>query len=115
MKAINLHDELNALGIKFEPIGFVKAPAYPYGIYVDDSDVHQPDTDCGLRTVIHRITIELYHGELKDLESRSKVIDRWLNGLALNYTKRPRFIVDENHYAMTYSLQYTTKERNEVS
>ena len=115
MKAINLHDELNALGIKFEPIGFVKAPAYPYGIYVDDAEVHQPDTNIGIRTIMHRITIELYDGELKDLESRSTVIDGWLNGLALDYTKRPRFIVDENHYAMTYSLQYTTKERNEVS
>lgn len=115
MRALNLYDELNALGIRFEPIGFVKAPAYPYGTYVDDADVHQPDTNTGVRTVLHRVTIEMYSSVLKDLESRVKPLESWLNGLALNYTKRPRFIVDEDHYAMTYSLQYTTKERNETS
>lgn len=115
MRALNLYDELNALGIKFEPIGFVKAPSYPYGTYIDDADVHQPDDNIGKRTIVHRITIEVYDCALKDLEAVSKRVDQWLNGYALDYTKRPRLIVDEDHYCMTYTLQYTTKERNETS
>lgn len=113
MKAIDLHAELNALGIKFEPIGFVKAPAYPYGIYVDDAEIRQPDTDVGKRTVSHSVTIEVYHPDLDTLKTAAKVVDDWLNGYALNYTRRPRFVVDENHYCLTYSTQYTNKERTE--
>lgn len=113
MKVIDLYTELNALGIKFEPIGYVKAPAYPYGIYVDDIEVRQPDTDIGARIIVHTITIELYHPALADLETSSKLVDNWINAYALNYRKQPRFIIDEDHYCMTYTLQYSTKERNE--
>lgn len=113
MKAIDLHAELNALGIKFEPIGFVKAPAYPYGIYVDDAEIRQPDTDVSMRTVHHTVTIELYHPDLDALNSASLVIEAWLNGYALDYTRRPRFVVDEDHYCLTYTTQYTNKERTE--
>lgn len=115
MKALNLQDELNALGIKFEPIGFVKAPSYPYGVYTDDMDVRQPDENIGRRTILHRVTIELFHPDFDDLTANARKIDGWLNGYAIDYAKRPRFIVDEDHYCMTYTFQYTTKERNETS
>ena len=115
MKALNLHDELNGLGIRFEPIGFVKAPAYPYGIYVDDATVRQPDENIGRRVITHRISIEVYHSDLKLLEAASLSVDGWLNQHVLNYTKQPRYVIDEDHYAMTYHLQSSTKQRNEAS
>lgn len=111
MKVIDLHTELNALGIKFANIGFVKAPSYPYGIYLDDRAVRQSDTNVNVRTVEHEITIDVYHVDLSDLHDAAFRVRTWLNEIPINYTERTRYVVDEDHFVTTFTFKYLAKEK----
>lgn len=114
MRVIDLQTELNALGIKFEPIGYVKAPAYPYGIYVDEIAVTQPDTSTGARISTHDVTIELYHADYNALNTNAKKVDGWINSIPLNYRKCTSYIIDEDHYCVSFIFSYKNKERDDL-
>ena len=111
MREIDLHTELNALGMRWEPIGFVKAPAYPYGVYVDDASVDPADTPDGPAVIAHEVTLELYAEDMDALTAAAPAVDAWLRGLPVHYRREPRYVVDEGHYGMIYTFTYRAKER----
>ena len=112
MRAIDLKTELNALGISFGEIGYIKAPAYPYGIFLDDETVETPDDAPAPRIVTHSVTIELYHTSLSDLKTAGKKIEAWIEGYQLGYRKNTRYVREEEHYLTTYAFAYVTKRKD---
>ena len=111
MRRINLKEELNALGMPFALIGYeTKAPAYPYGIYLETIDVS--GDDCETRRVVdHDVTIELYHKTDEGLFAACEILETWLDGLPLDYHREMTYIPDENHLVASYTMQYTTKKK----
>lgn len=112
MKTIDLKTELNALGITFGEIGFIKAPAYPYGIFLDDEAVNTPDDAPTPRIITHAVTIELYHSSLPTLRTAGKKIEAWIEGYQLDYQKNTRYVREEEHYLTTYTFGYVTKRKD---
>ena len=111
MRAIDLDTELNALGMPFILIGYpTKAPAYPYGIYLENLNVTGDDT--GLRRITeHSVTIELYHNTAPGLLAACGVLEKWLNDNALDYRREMTYVVDEGHFVAIFNLDYVTKSK----
>ena len=112
MHRINLKTELNALGIPFALIGYpTKAPAYPYGIYLENINVSGGDDVSRYRIVDHDVTIELYHKTDEGLFAACDVLETWLDGLPLDYRREMTYIPDDDHLVASYTLNYTTKRK----
>lgn len=111
MRALDLETELNALGIPFNLIGYeTKAPAYPYGIYVDDISVTGGDNASPRRVARHEITIELYHRSLPALKTACETLEAWIESVPLDYRRQFLYITEEDHYLANYTMNYTTKK-----
>jgi len=112
MRQIDLKTELNALGMPFKLIGYeTKAPAYPYGIYLENIDVSGAD-DVGLyRIVEHDVTLELYHNTDDGLLAACAILEAWLDSLPLDYRREMTYIPEENHLLASYTMKYTTKKK----
>lgn len=108
---LDLKTELNDLGIPFEPIGWIKAPAYPYGIFEDDIDVRGTDLPSSVKVITHAVTISLYHSDYDQLLSARDKLAAWANARALVYRLRIQYIDDEDHYSVTLTSTITEKER----
>lgn len=112
MRRIDLKKELNALGMPFVLIGYeTKAPAYPYGIYLETIDVSGGDDAPSYRVVDHDVTIELYHKSDDKLFAACEILETWLDSLPLDYHREMTYIPDENHLVASYTMQYTTKKK----
>ncbi len=108
---LDLKVELNETNIPFEPIGWVKAPAYPYGIFDDVVDVRGTDLPSVWRILTHTVSISAYH---KDYDQILLVRDRlsaWAAARALVYRLRVQYMDDEDHYAVVLTFTITEKER----
>lgn len=112
MQGIDLDKELNALGIPFNLVGYeTKAPAYPYGIYLDDIDVSGGDDVSPRRIVKHEIIIELYHKTREGLFAACAILEKWLDNIPLDYRRELTFIVEEDHFLANYKTNYSTKKK----
>ena len=107
---LDLKTELNALGIPFEPIGWVKAPAYPYGTFDDVSDYRGADLPSRFAVITHNVTINAYHSDYSQLLSVGETLEAWARSRALNYRVRIQYIDDEGHYGMTLTTTITEKK-----
>ena len=103
---LDLKEELETTGIKFKPLYWVKAPAYPYGIF-DDVVLYRGD-DEKLRIVEHDTTLELY-AEKIDYESEKKIED-WIDSKDFEFKKTRIWIDSEKHYSTIYEFSFTEKK-----
>lgn len=108
---LDLKTELNDIGIPFEPIGWVKAPAYPYGIFDDVVDIRGTDLPSSLKVVTHAVTINVYHHDYDQLLSARDKLAAWANARALVYRLRIEYMDDEDHYSVTLTSTIIEKER----
>lgn len=112
MRAIDLKTELNALGMPFKLIGYeTKAPAYPYGIYLENINVSGSDDESPRRIIDHEVTIEVYHKTDEGLAAACAVLEAWLDSFPLDYRREMTYIPEEDHLLASYTMQYTTKKK----
>lgn len=102
---VDLDKELNGLSIPFKNLYWVKAPAYPYGIY-DDVVLHR-GSDEKLSIVEHDTTIELY--SLHD-DGSEELIENWLNNKKFEFKKTRVWIDSEKHYSTIYEFSFIEKK-----
>jgi hypothetical protein len=110
---LDLKAELLETNIPFEPIGWVKASAYPYGIFDDEVDVRGTDLPSSVKILTHSVSISAYH---KDYDQILLVQDRlsaWASARALTYRLRVHYVDDDDHYAVTLTSTITEKERTD--
>ena len=107
---LDLKTELNAVGIPFEPIGWVKAPAYPYGIFTDEVSVRGTDLPSALKVITHNVNIEVYHHDYDQLIAARDKISAWADSRALDYRLRTLYIGDEDHYGVTLTATFNEKK-----
>lgn len=112
MRRINLNAELNALGMPFKLIGYeTKAPAYPYGIYLENIDVSEGGEGGYNRLVRHDVTIEVYHKTDEGLFAACEILETWLDSLPLDYRREMTYIPEEDHLLASYTMKYATKRK----
>ena len=110
---LDLRVGLNEVNIPFGPIGWVKAPDYPYGTFEDVVDVRGADLPSMWRILTHAVSISAYH---KDYDQILLVRDRlaaWADARALTYRLRIQYMDDEDHYAVVFTSTITEKERTD--
>ena len=103
---LDLDKELNELSIPFKNLYWVKAPAYPYGIY--DDVVLIRGNDEKLTIVEHDTTIELYSGRID--EDSEGLIEVWLNNKNYEFKKTRVWIDSEKHYSTIYEFSFIEKK-----
>lgn len=108
---LDLKTELNALAIPFEELGWVKAPAYPYGIFTDEMSVRGADLPGAPRVITHNAIIEVYHADFDQLVKARDTLAAWADNHAFNYRLKTIYIVDENHFCVTLTTTFTEKEK----
>ena len=107
---LDLRAELNETGIPFEPIGWVKAPAYPYGVFDDVLDYRSTDLPSRVAVIKHSVTITAYHSDYAQILIASEVIQEWARARGLEYRVRIQYIDDEGHYSATLTTIITEKK-----
>lgn len=108
---LDLKTELSELEIPFEPIGWVKAPAYPYGIFKDVVDVRGTDLPSKVKVLTHNVSISAYHSDYNQSLLVQKKLAEWADARALRYRLHLEYIDDEDHYSVTLTSTITEKER----
>ena len=107
---LDLKAELNALGIPFEPIGWIKAPAYPYGIFTDEANVRGTDLPSAPKMITHNVSIEVYHNNYDQLMIARDQVAAWADSRALTYRLRTLYMSDEDHYCVILTSTFTEKK-----
>lgn len=110
---LDLKVELKETDIPFEPIGWVKAPAYPYGIFEDVVDVRGTDISSPVMILTHTVSISAYHNDYDQILWVRRVLAAWANARALTYRLSIQYIDDEDHYSVTLTSTITEKERTD--
>lgn len=108
---LDLKTELSEIDIPFEPIGWIKAPAYPYGIFEDVVDVRGTDLPSPWKVITHSVSISAYHNDYNQILLVQRELAAWADVRALTYRLHLRYIDDEDHYAVTLTSTITEKER----
>ena len=108
---LDLKTDLAETGIPFEEIGWVKAPAYPYGIFNDVVDVRGADRPSTVRVLTHNVTISAYHSDYNEILLVQRKLSAWAQARALTYRLHLQHIDDEDHYSVTLTSTITEKER----
>ena len=108
---LDLKTELRETGIPFEPIGWVKAPAYPYGIFEDVVDVRGTDLPSAVKVLTHSVSITAYHSDYNEILLVQRKLAAWADARALTYRLHLQYIDDEDHYSVTLTSTITEKER----
>ena len=109
----DLKTELAETGIPFEPIGWVKAPAYPYGIFEDTVNVRGTDLPSKWKILTHSVSISAYHRDYAEILLVQRKLAAWADARALTYRLHLRYIDDEDHYSVTLTSTITEKERTD--
>lgn len=107
---LDLKTELNGIGIPFEPIGWVKAPAYPYGIFTDEMTVRGADLPSAPKVITHNVSIEVYHNDYNQLLTARDDVAAWADSHAFDYRLRTLYIGDEGHYCVTLTITFNEKK-----
>ena len=110
---LDLKVELNETNIPFEPIGWVKAPAYPYGIFDDVVDVRGTDLPSPVRILTHAVTITAFHKEYDQILLVRDRLAAWATARALTCRMRVQYVDDDDHYAVVLTPNITETERND--
>ena len=110
---LDLKTELAEVAIPFEPIGWIKAPAYPYGIFEDTVDVRGTDLPSKWKVLTHSVSISAYHHDYDQILIVQKRLAAWANARALTYRLHIQYIDDEDHYSVTLTSTITEKERTD--
>ena len=110
---LDLKTELAETGIPFEPIGWIKAPAYPYGIFDDMVDVRGTDLPSGVKMLTHNVSISAYHSDYNDILLVQRKLATWADARVPEYRLHLQHIDDEDHYSVTLTLTITEKERTD--
>ena len=97
---LDLKAELMETGIPFEPIGWVKAPAYPYGIFEDEVDIRGADLPSALRVLVHSVTISAYHNDYDQILSVRDKLAAWSEARALSCRLHVQYEDAEDHYTV---------------
>lgn len=108
---LDLKTDLAETGIPFEELGWVKAPAYPYGIFKDVVDVRGSDLPSTVRVLAHNVTISAYHSDYNEILQVQRKLALWAAARALTYRLHLEHIDDEDHYSVTLTSTITEKER----
>lgn len=107
---LDLKTELSETGIPFEPIGWVKAPAYPYGIFDDVIDIRGSDLPSAPKVITHKVSISAYHNDYEQILSVQNKLIAWADARALTYVLHIQYIDDEDHYSVTLTSTITEKK-----
>lgn len=110
---LDLKTELAETAIPFEPIGWVKAPAYPYGIFEDKVDVRGTDLPSAWKILTHNVSISAYHHGYDEILLVQRKLAAWADARALKYSLHIQYIDDEDHYGVTLTSTITEKERTD--
>lgn len=110
---LDLKAELAETGIPFEPIGWIKAPAYPYGIFSDRVEVRGTDLQSKYKVLTHNVSISAYHKDYDQIFAVQKKLMTWANARALKYVLHIEYIDDEDHHSVTLTSTITEKERTD--
>lgn len=110
---LDLKTELAEIAIPFEPIGWIKAPAYPYGIFSDRVDVRGTDLPSKCKVLTHNVSISAYHNNYDQILSVQRKLMAWADARALTYVLHIEYIDDEDHYSVTLTSTITEKERTD--
>ena len=96
----------NEKKIQFEDTGWIEPPAYPYGVYLDDSDNRGADDKICISD--HIVTIELYT-EFIDPDAKKAITDLFIEK-ALAYRDLGSMWIDsERHWQTVFEISYTEK------
>lgn len=112
---LDLKTELTAIGIPSEPIGWVKAPAYPYGIFEDVVDIRGTDLPSTVKILTHDVSISAYHKDYDQILSVQNKLEAWADARALTYRLRIQYVDDEDHYSVTLTSTITEKEKGMIN
>lgn len=107
---LDLKDELNLTGIPFEPIGWIKAPGYPYGTFEDVVDVRGADLPSSVKVFTHAVSISAYHKDYDQILLIRDDLSAWANARALDHRLRIQYIDDEDHYVVTLTSTIIEKK-----
>lgn len=107
---LDLKAELAELEIPFQPIGWVKAPAYPYGIFDDRVNVRGSDLP-GVKVITHNVTISAYHSDYNQILNVQRMLEAWGDARALEYALHITYIDDEDHHCVTLTSTIIEKGR----
>lgn len=108
---LDLKTELAEIDIPFEPIGWVKAPAYPYGIFDDTVDIRGADLPSVAKVLTHNVSISVYHSDYNQILLVQRELAAWADARALTYRLHIQYIDAEDHYSVTLTSTITEKER----
>ena len=87
-------------GFKWKELRYLKAPALPWFIYIDNTDVRGADV---LNNIIeHDLTLEYYYEE-KNIQNE-KTIENFLNSEDFQYAKNTEWLEDEQLYVTIYEI-----------
>lgn len=110
---LDLKIALAETGIPFEPIGWVKAPAYPYGIFDDVIDIRGADLPGAPKVITHKVSISAYHKDYVEILKVQNKLIAWADARALMYVLHTVYVDDEDHYSATLTSTITEKERTD--
>ena len=110
---LDLKTELAETAIPFEPIGWVKAPSYPYGIFEDTVDTRGTDLPSKYEVLTHNVSISVYHNDYNQILQVQRKLAAWAKARALVARLYIRYIDDEDHYSVTLTSTITEKERTD--
>lgn len=108
---LDLKTELSKTGIPFEPIGWIKAPAYPYGTFDDVVEIRGADRPSAPKVLTHEVIISVYHKDYDQILSAQNKLIAWADSRALSYVLHIEYIDDEDHFSVTLTSTITEKER----
>lgn len=107
---LDLRTELTEIGIPSEPIGWVKAPAYPYGIFEDVVDIRGTDLPSSAKVVSHDVSISAFHKDYDQILLVQEMLEAWADARALSYRMQIQYIDDEDHYCVILTSTITEKK-----
>lgn len=108
---LDLKAELTGIGIPSEPIGWVKAPAYPYGIFEDVIDARTTDSQSPVWVLTHAVSISVYHKDYDQILFMQDKLKAWASVRALKCRLQIQYVDDEDHYRVTLTSTIVEKER----
>ncbi|MDD2954353.1 MAG: hypothetical protein PHC95_14585 [Parabacteroides sp.] len=105
---MDLKTWLSSSGIEFEDTTWKVPPAYPYGVYMDDSSTRGADDK--LFIAEHDVTIELYSDAKGTLVSAEADLEALFISNAMAFESLGKnWIESERHWQSTYSISYVEK------
>lgn len=105
---LDIKEWLNTTGIAFENTVWKNPPAYPYGVFLDESNARGADEKLFIKE--HELNIEIYSDTEKGIALAERSIDSILCESGVSYTCLGREWDDqEKHFQSSYHFSLTEK------